>query len=142
MSRMRQKGLQPELLTFLDGLVAASRGNLWEAAARWRDAVGQGLKVYWYAGGLGDRVPVRMMLASTYTQLGDLQSANVQLQTLVTEDRTSVEGRLALARLMIRARNWAGALEQAREVQRLVPGHAEAILLEMQSPDTPAGGSR
>ncbi len=132
-SRMRQKGLQPELLTFLDGLVAASRGDLWEAVARWRDVVGQGLKEYWYAGGLGAKVPVRIMLASTYAQLGDLQSANVQLQTLVTEDRTSVEGRLTLARLMIRARNWAGALEQAREVQRLIPGHAEAILLELQS---------
>jgi len=132
-SRMRQRGLQPGLLTFLDGLVAAGKGNLWEAVTRWRDAVGQGLKVHRYAGGLGARVPVRMMLASVYTQLGDIQSASVQLQTLVAEEPTSIEGRLALARLMIRMRNWAGASEQAREVQRLVPGYADAILLETQT---------
>jgi tetratricopeptide (TPR) repeat protein len=132
-SRMRQKGLQPEMLTFLDGLVAVSRGNLWDAVARWRDAVAQGPKVHWYAGGLGPRVSVRMMLASTYTQLGDLQSAIAQLQTLIMEEPSNFEGRLTLARLMIRTRNLTGALEQAREVLKLIPGYADAVLLEMQA---------
>jgi tetratricopeptide (TPR) repeat protein len=136
-TRMRQRSLQPELLPFLDGLVAASRGNLWEAAARWRDAVGQGLRVYRYAGGLGNSVPVRRMLASAYTQLGDIESAKVQLQALITEEPSSimgVEGRMDLARLMItRLRDWTGALEQVREVLRLVPGYLDARLLEMQA---------
>ncbi len=132
-SRMRERGMQPELLTFLDGLVAASRSDLWTAATCWRNVVGQGLKEYQYAGGLGAKVAVRAMLAATYSQLGDLQSANVQLRTLLTEDPTSIEGRLALARLMVRMGNWAGVQEQAAEVQRLVPDHAEAMLLRLQS---------
>ncbi len=136
-SRMRDQGLQPGLMTLLDGLVASSKGNLWEAASCWRDALGQGLKTYASAGGLGPRMPMRLMLASTYEQLGDIQSASVQLQTLVTEDPRSFEGRMALARLMIRTRNWAGARDQAREVQRLIPGYApgyaDAVLLEMRA---------
>lgn len=131
-SQMRQRGWQPDLLTFLDGLVAASKGDLWTAVRCWRDSVGQGAKIHWYAGGLGARVPVRLMLANTYTQLGDTPSAGVQLQALINEEPTSIDGRLALARLMIRTRNWAGALEQAREVQRLAPSYPDAKLLAMQ----------
>lgn len=130
---MRQRGLQPEMLTFLDGLVAASRGKLWEAVTHWREAVAQGAKIHWYAGGLGARVPVRTMLASTYTQLGDLQSAIVQLQTLIKEEPASLDARLTLARLMIRTGNPAGALEQAGEVQKVIRGYPDAVLLEMQA---------
>jgi tetratricopeptide (TPR) repeat protein len=131
--QMRQRGLQPATLAFLDGLVAGSKGNVWEAAARWQDALTQGHKVHAYAGGLGAVVPVRMMLANSYMQLGDLQSANIQLRALVTENPTYAEGRLALARLMTRMKDWAGVLEQVREAQRSAPGHPEAVLLETQA---------
>ncbi|MBN1507004.1 MAG: tetratricopeptide repeat protein [Sedimentisphaerales bacterium] len=135
-ARMREKGFHTGMLAFLDGLVASTRGNLWKATACWQDAIAKGHKTHLYAGGLGEvMMPVRMALSATYGQLGDLQSASVQLQTLVTEYPEYLGGRLAWARLMVRMRNWAGALEQAREVQRLVAPrtHTEAKLIELQA---------
>ncbi|OHB67104.1 MAG: hypothetical protein A2Y76_15630 [Planctomycetes bacterium RBG_13_60_9] len=130
---MRQKGLPTATLLFLEGLVANSEARPWEAITRWQEAIAQGHRLHVYAGGLGAAVPVRMMVASAMTQLGDTQSATMQLRTLVSENPAYVEGRMALARLLVRMRNWTDALSQVREVQRIVPGHAEALLLGVQA---------
>jgi len=140
-AQMLQRGFPPGQMAFFDGLVAGAKGNLWEAVRRWQEALGQGYTEHVSAGGLGTRKPVRMMLASTFEQLNDTQSATIQLQTLISESSTYrgdpqsilLNGRLMLARLMSRTRDWAGALEQAREVLRSVPGYPEALLLELQA---------
>jgi hypothetical protein len=86
-----------------------------------------------------------MMIATALSQLGDAQSASMQLRTLISDipayaelteaGRTAmvVEGRVALARLLARLRDWAGVLDEAREVARIMPGHAEAMLLGVQA---------
>jgi tetratricopeptide (TPR) repeat protein len=141
-SQMRQRGMQRGLLAFLDGLVAGAKGNLWDAVKRWQEAVTQGHTVHEYAGRVGEAVFVRMLLASSYTQLGDAQSASGQLQTLISESSTYdqryrrlalLEGHLTLAQLMTRTRNWSGVLEHARAAQQAAPVYREARMLDLQA---------
>ncbi len=123
LSRMQKKDLLPPTVAFLEGLLAERQGRLREAVAAWQKAIS-----------LGYRLPaVHMMLASAFSRLGDVQSAIGQLRTLVSTHPSYVDGHLALTRLLVRVRNWPDALEQARRVQQIAPGHTEAILLELQA---------
>ncbi len=123
LSRMRLKDITPSATAFLEGLLADKRGQLREAVTSWRKAIT-----------LGYRLPgAHMLLASGLTRLGDTQSALGELRALVNEAPTYVEGRLALAQLLVQTRDWPEVLDQARRIQQLVPGHAEATLLELQA---------
>jgi tetratricopeptide (TPR) repeat protein len=145
-SQMQQRGLQPgAMITFMQGLAANGKGETWNAVSCWQDVLGQGYKLHSYAGGLGAIVPVRMMIASSLMQLGDSQSAIMQLRTLISElpnyrDLTdqgraamTVQGRVTLARLLVQARDWTGALDQVDEVKRIAPNLAEVSLIELQA---------
>jgi tetratricopeptide (TPR) repeat protein len=144
-SQMRQRGLEPAPITFLEGLVAGSRGELWKAIDSWQDAIKQGYRLHGYAGGLGPVKPVRSMIASCLVRLGDIPSAIMQLRTLVSEltnnrqlpdqlrTQLTLLARLDLARLLIQTKDWAGALEQAVEVRRIASTLVEARLIELQA---------
>lgn len=124
LSRMQKKDLFPSTAAFLEGLLAERQGRLREAVVAWQKALS-----------LGYRSPVaaHMMLASVFSRLGDVQSAIGQLRTLVSSNPSYLDGHLALARLLVRVRNWPDALEEARRVQQIAPGHTEATLLELQA---------
>ena len=124
LSRMQKKDMFPPTVAFLEGLLAERQGRLREAVTAWQKALS-----------LGYRSPAaaHMMLASVFTRLGDVQSAIGQLRTLVSSVPSYRDGHLALARLLVRVRNWPDALEEARRVQQLAPGHTEATLLELQA---------
>jgi len=122
-SQLRQKDIEPAATAFLEGLAADKRGQLRDAILGWRKSVT-----------LGNRQSaVRMMLASALSRLGDTQSAIDQLRLLVTGDSSYLEGRVALARLLVQTRNWPEVREQSLQIQQLSPDHEEAVLLELQA---------
>jgi len=131
-SQMRDRELGPGRVAFLEGLLASSQGRPRDAVKQWQDAMAQNYKVYMSPLQLS-RVPVRMMLSNAFAQVGDIRSAVGQLQALTSEMPTYAEGHLSLARLRSQTRNWAQVIEEAREVQRLAPGHPESALLELQA---------
>lgn len=122
-ARMRQKEVAVPAAAYLEGMMADRQGQLREAVTSWKKAVS-----------LGYRQPaVHMMLASALSRLGDVQSAIDQLRTLTTDAPNYVEGHLALAQLLVQMRDWPQVQDQAREVLQRVPGHAGALLLELQA---------
>ncbi|MBN2133433.1 MAG: tetratricopeptide repeat protein [Sedimentisphaerales bacterium] len=128
-SQMRDKESDLRRVAFLEGLLASSEGRLREAVEYWKDAIAQGY--LWYSSPLQlVRMPVRMMLSSAFSRMGDLRSAVNQLQALTSEMPDYWEGHLGLARLYSQARNWAQVIEEARAVQRLEPGQPEAVLAQ------------
>ena len=132
-SQMRDRELGPGRVAFLEGLLASSQGRPRDAVKYWQDAITQNYSWYLSPLQLG-REPVRMRLASAFSQTGDLRSAASQLQALTSEEPTYLEGHLSLARVYRQTRNWTQVIEEAREVQRLAPeDHPEATLLELQA---------
>jgi tetratricopeptide (TPR) repeat protein len=130
--QMRERDLGLSRVAFLEGLLANAEGKPREAAAHWQDAIEQGYTDHPSPLRLSG-VPLRLMLASALSQLGDLQSAAGQLQTLTSEAPMDVRGHLTLAELHRRMGDWPAVREEAREVLRLVPEHRQAALLEAQA---------
>ncbi|MHC4628537.1 MAG: tetratricopeptide repeat protein, partial [Planctomycetota bacterium] len=122
-SKLHSKGIGPETVAFLRGLVAAEQGHLSQAAKYWRQSMESGNK----------SPRIRLALASALVGLGDVQSATQQLRTVVSDSPDYFEARLALARLMARAGNWIGASEHAAAAMKLSPEDADASLLHIQA---------
>ena len=122
-SRMREKDVDPPAAAFLEGLLADKQGRLRDAITSWRTAITLGYR----------RSMVRGLLADALTRLGDIQSAIGQLRILVADAPGYVEGHVALARLLTHMGNWPEVQDQAVRIQQLVPGHPDAILLELQA---------
>ncbi|MCU0914620.1 MAG: tetratricopeptide repeat protein [Planctomycetes bacterium] len=122
-ARMREKDVNPPTTAFLEGLVAERQGQLRDAIAGWRKAITLGYR----------QATVHLMLADALSRLGDTQSAIGQLRILVTEEPGTIEGHLALARLLVQTREWQEVLAQAGEILQLSPNHFEALLLEVQA---------
>ena len=120
---LHQKGMSRATVGFLRGLVAAERGCLFEAAKHWAESIKSGNKT----------IQVRLALASALSDLGDTKSSKQQLRTVVSENPESVEGHLALARLLAKDGDWAGALEHAATVKELSPDNTGAALLQMRA---------
>jgi len=131
-SQMRERDLGPGRVAFLEGLLASSQGRPRDAVEHWQNAMAQNYLEYRSPLQLL-REPVRLMLSTAFTQVGDVPSAVGQLQALTSEMPAYAEGHLRLARLHSQRRNWAQVIEEAREVQRLAPGHPESALLELQA---------
>jgi len=122
-ARMRKKDIFPAIVAFLEGLLAEKQGQFQNAIADWQKAIS-----------LGYRSPgVYLMLASSFSRMGDAQSAMGQLRVLISENPNNLEGHIALARLLAQMRDWSEALAEARRVQQISPGHGEAVLLELQA---------
>jgi len=122
-SRMRQKDVAPAATAFLEGLLANRKGQGYEAFKHWHRSIQLGY----------DSPRIRLAMASVLYRLGDGQSALCQLKTLVSERPDFFEGRLALARLLVKTGNWTETVEQARIAMQLSPDSAEAALLYIQA---------
>ncbi len=122
-SKLRQKEINPPTVEFLEGLMADRQGRSFEAVKYWYKAIQSGNK----------SPKVRLTLASTLLRSGDEQSALHQLRTLVSERPNFLNGRLALARLLVQRRNWAEAEEHARIARQNFPGSLDAALLHIQA---------
>ncbi len=122
-SKMNQKDVSPVTVTFLEGLVAAERGQLFEAVKYWQESMELGNK----------STQVRLALASALSRLGNTQSALGHLRTLVSERPNFFAGRLALARLLAQTGNWAEAAEHAATARELEPENPDPALLHLQA---------
>jgi tetratricopeptide (TPR) repeat protein len=122
-SDMREKGLQPGTVAFLQGLLAEQRGDFYQAVKSWRRALDSGNKA----------ARVRLALASALSRLGDRQSALSQLRTLVSEYPDFAGGHLALIRLLARNGNWNEVAERTREAVQVAPENAEARIYDLKA---------
>jgi len=122
-TQLRQKDITPEVVAFLEGLIADQRGQSFKAVRHWQRAIQ-----------LGNKHPrVRLALASALSRLGDTQSALRQLRTVVSENPTLLEGHLTLARLLTRTGNWDETAASTQKALQLSTGNLEAILLNLQA---------
>jgi tetratricopeptide (TPR) repeat protein len=129
LTRMREKDVFPARVAYLDGLLAERRGQLRQAITAWQKALSldRALPVPSLPAG----TPI--MLANALVRLGDNLSALGQLRAVIAANPASLDAHVALMRLLAQMKNWPEALEEARRVQKLAPGHTEAILLELQA---------
>jgi len=122
-SKLREKDIAKETTEFLEGLLIERQGRAFEAVGSFRRAMQ-----------MGNKSPqVRLLLASALSQTGDTQSAMRSLRTLISENPDFFDGRLALARLLARTRNWAEAAEQAQQALKISPDSLDAALLSIQA---------
>jgi tetratricopeptide (TPR) repeat protein len=142
-ARMREKGVWPAAVAYLEGRVAVHLGRLQEAVNAFRTAISLN-----YNDDLNrtyDAPPVRMALAAALAGLGDVQSiesAVGQMRTLISEalesddpgaERRQVQGRLYLGQLLLRTGDWSGVIDEAHRVVRLTPDSIPAAVLEIQA---------
>lgn len=120
---LQQKGISRATVEFLKGLVAVESGRLLEAVKHWKESIKSGNKT----------TRIRLALASALSDLGDAKSAEQQLRTVISENPESLEGCLALARLLAEKGDWAGAFEHAAAAKKLSPDNASAALLQLRA---------
>jgi len=122
-SEMKQKDVSPVTVAFLEGLVAAERGHLFEAIKYWQQSMGLG----------NTSSQVRLALSSVLSRLGNTQLAVWHLRTLVSERPNLFAGRLALAKLLAQTGDWTEVAEHAATAMRLSPENPEPALLYLQA---------
>jgi tetratricopeptide (TPR) repeat protein len=122
-SKLSQRGISPMAVAFLRGSEAAHRGRLREAVKRWQQSMA-----------FGNKSPqVRLALASALSRLGDVQSAGLQLRTLISERPDSFDAHLAAAKLAAQSGDWIGAAEQARRASELQPDNPGPLFVYLQA---------
>jgi len=122
-SEMNLKDVSPVTVAFLEGLLAAERGNLFEAVKYWQQSIGLG----------NTSSQVRLVLASALSRLGNTRLALGHLRTLVSERPDLFTGRLALAEMLAQTGNWTEAAEHAATAMRLSPEDLRPVLLYLQA---------
>jgi tetratricopeptide (TPR) repeat protein len=122
-SELSKKNIGRAKVAFLRGLVASEQGHLSEAVKHWKQSIES-----------GSRSPrVRLALASALSDLGDAQSARLELGKVVSENPEYFKGRMALARMLAQAGDWAGTLEHAAAAVELQPENSAAIMLHLRA---------
>jgi tetratricopeptide (TPR) repeat protein len=122
-SQLNQKNFEPARISYLEGLLAAAKGDFSNAAKRWEYSIESG----------NNSTIIRLELASALSNLGDMQSAVNQLRALISERPDSFDGYLALAKVLAQIGNWPESLKQAEKATQLNPANSDAILLYMQA---------
>ncbi len=122
-SEMNLKDVSPMPVAFLEGLVAAERGQLFEAVKYWQQSIGLG----------NTSSQVRLVLASALSRLGNTQLALGHLRALVSERPNLFTERLALAIMLAQTGNWTEAAEHAATAMRLSPENLRPVLLYLQA---------
>jgi len=122
-SEMNLKDVSPVAVAFLEGLLAAERGNLFEAVKYWQQSIGLG----------NTSSQVRLVLASALSRLGNTQLALGHLRKLVSERPELFTGRLALAEMLAQTGNWTEAAEHAATAMRLSPENLRPVLVYLQA---------
>ena len=122
-SRLRRKDIDPKTTEFLEGLLLERQERPSQAVECFRRAIQ-----------LGNKSPkVRLLLASSLSRTGDIQSALHELRALVSQFPDFFDGRLAYAKLLAKTRNWTETVEQARQARRVFPNSLHAALLAIQA---------
>lgn len=122
-SQMNLKDINPQEVTFLEGLLAFEKGRMFEAINYWKESIG-----------LGNTSPeIRLLLSSALSRIGDTKSALRHLRTLVSETPDYVAGHIALAKLSAQTGNWSESARHAEVANRLSPGNVESALLYHQA---------
>ncbi len=121
-TQLQQKDISPATVLFLQGLIAAEKGDSIAAVKCWRESMELGNK----------SEDIRLALASTLSNLGDKQSAIQQLRAIILEDADSYQGHLALAKLLAEVGYLSEAAEHALTAIRLSPDNPEPALLNLQ----------
>lgn len=129
--KLRQKEAPNAIIAFLEGLIAAEKGDLLEAVKYWQQSVESGNK----------SPQIRLALASALNNLGDKQSALRQIHTLIAERPDSFHGYLALAKMMAQIENWDEVEKHAAKAIELAPGNPESNLLYLKACLQQAGKS-
>jgi len=122
-SQMNQKDVAPREVAFLEGLLAAERGRLFEAIKHWKESMGLG----------NTSAQIRLALSSVLSRVGNTQSALQHLRTLVSERPNLITGHLELARLLAKSGNWAESFRHAAAAKQLSPENPESSLLYLQA---------
>lgn len=122
-AQLNQKDMNPATIAFLEGLLAETKGDSYEAVKSWQRAIQLG----------NDSPQVQLTLASLLSRLGNAQSALQQLKTLIADNPDYIEGHLALARLSSQIGDWPKAAESAQMALRLSLGNKEAAMLHCQA---------
>jgi tetratricopeptide (TPR) repeat protein len=122
-SRLKQKGFEPAVTEFFEGLWAESRGQDYKAISHWRNAIRSGNK----------SEKVILALAAALSRVGDRQSAVLYLRQLVSEQPNLLQGYLELARLLSQVGSWSDAAEQARLAFQIAPANLDAVLMHIQT---------
>lgn len=119
LEKLKQEDIAPASTAFLEGLLADAKKQDQKAIQSWRRAEQ-----------LGDvSQKTRLSLASALFNAGDIQSAILQLRTLISERPLSFRGHFELAKLLIQTGSWDEAMEQARLAMEIAPDNVEAVLL-------------
>ncbi len=122
-AQLHQKEIPTAIISFLEGLLAAEKGNLNEAVKNWQQSVES-----------GNRTPqIRLTLATALISLGDRQSALRQIHTLLAERPDSFNGHLILAKMLAQTDNWLEAEQHAAKAMELEPGNPEPALLYLRT---------
>jgi tetratricopeptide (TPR) repeat protein len=117
---MRQKDIAPATTAFLEGLLAERQGLDREAVKCWKEAIQ-----------LDSKSPrIRLSISNVLWRLGDRQSAINHLRTLVSQQPTLPDGRIALAQMLSDTGQWAEAQEQINIAKQLAPDSNTVDLLD------------
>lgn len=125
--RMQKREMGPDGIVFLQGLLAQQRGELRQAIEHWQQVISlregaaneQGREL---------ATRLRMELAATFLQLGDVPSAMKYLQSLLSAPPQAVSDRVTLMHLLAQVGNWPAVLDQAQQLRQLKPEQAERQL--------------
>lgn len=112
-----------KVVPFLEGRLAQKQGDHRQAVALYRRALELGY----------DTPQIRLVLGECLSLAGDMAASHVELQNMVSKYPRFVDGRMALARNLLRQGNWEEARQQAREVLLLRSDSIPAALIELRS---------
>ncbi len=122
-SQLKEKSFEPSSIAYLEGLLSAEKGDFLNASKQWEYSIQSG----------NNSTRVKLELASAQVKSGNIQSAINNLRKLVEERPDSLDGLLALARVLTQTGNWGEALQYTQKSLQLAPGNQEAELLQIQS---------
>lgn len=120
---LNKKDMNPWTVAGLRALLAEQQGDIRAAARHWEQAVA-----------LGNKTPqAQLRLVAALSAIGDTQSAMRNLNTLLSQHPDSIQGLVAMARLLAKSSDWVGVAENTRRVLQLAPGHSDATVLNLQA---------
>jgi tetratricopeptide (TPR) repeat protein len=122
-SQMNEIDVAPVKVAYLEGLLAAEKGHLFEAVKHWRESMELG----------NNSVQIRLMLSSVLSRAGDTQSALRYLRTVVSEHPGYIGGHLALASLLAKSGNWDQSFKHAAAANQIAPENPEAALIYLEA---------
>lgn len=122
-AQLRQKDIAPAVITNLEAMIAADKGNFPEAIKYWKQSIESGNK----------STQIRLALSSALAQTGDKQSALQQLYSLVAENPDSFEGHLGLAKMLAQNGDWAEVQEHTAKAMELAPLNPNPVVLYLQA---------